>query len=218
MQDEIPMVLEREAGMPEQVPMVGVGFCLHALQSETKSAEAGRPIFDDIEFVQIVVPGDRQSVVFQPATDRHRQRFPKAYAMFKQQSAVAVEGTPIEQWPALTRAQALTFKASHIPTVETLAEVHDGNLEKLGFGAREWREKARAFVAQAKDSAAAQKLAAENQALRDQLSDQQRQINELAQRLQGLGDSGRATAQTSRETSRETTPGKAKKAARAKAA
>jgi hypothetical protein len=186
--DEIPMTLEREAGMAPHVPMVGVGFCLHPIEDDKASADAGRPIFKDVEFVRIIVPGDKNSTVFQPATEAHRNRFPLAYAAFQRQAATPVEGTPLEHWPAITRALAMTYKAANIPTVEALAEVHDGNLKGLGPDARQWREKARAYVAQAADAAAAQKLAVVNQELRDQLADQQRQINDLAARLQASGE------------------------------
>jgi hypothetical protein len=147
--DDVVMSLEREAGMPEHVNQVGVGFCLHPLEDTAKSEEAGRPIYKDVEYIQIIIPGDRESVVFQPATADHKRRFPVAYARFKAQEAVAIVGTPIEAWPAITRALALTLKAAGIPTVDAMAEVGDGNLDRLGPGMRELRAKAKGWVAQA---------------------------------------------------------------------
>jgi hypothetical protein len=181
--DDIPMISEREAGMPEHVPAVGVGFGLNAVEDEAKSTEAGRKIFKEVEFVKIMVPGDKQSVFLQPATAQHRQRFPRAYAMFKQLGTMAVEGTPIETWPMITRAEAMTLKANNVLTLEMLCDVHDGNLGKLGFNARELQAKARAYLANAKDSAAAQKFAVEAQRKDEQIAELQRQINDLATRL-----------------------------------
>jgi hypothetical protein len=182
--DEIPMMMEREAGCPEQVPEVGVGFGLVPQENGRKSSAAGHPVFEEREYVKIVIPGDKQSLYFQPATDQHKRRFPRAYAMFKaRETQAGVEGMPIEHWPQITRALALTFKACNIPTVEALAAVHDGHVEKLGNEGREWRAKAKAFLDIAKDTAASQKLAAESERKDLMISDLQRQINDLAARL-----------------------------------
>lgn len=208
--DDVVMIMEREAGMPENVPQVGVGFCLYPLKNEAESEKAGREIFKDVEFVRIQVPGDRESIYFQPATAKHRQRFPTAYRAFKEQNAVAQQGTPIEHWPAIGRGMALTFKAAGIPTVEALTEVHDGNLDKLGNEAREWRAKARGYVANATSSAAAQKLERERQQLLDLVENLQGQIRELA------GLSGVDPAKLVRKPAKSKTP--AKSASRKKAA
>jgi len=188
--EQIPMAMEREFGLPEHIPMVAVGFGLMPEQNAKKSAKAGHPVFDDIEYVQIAVPGDKQSVYFQPATDAHKKRFPRAYEAFKQREIrPVIEGFPIEQWPQISRAVALTLKAAHIMTVEALANVHDGHIDKLGSNGRELRAKAQAFMAVAKDTAEAQKIAAENVRLHQQLAEMQRQITDLAGRLQS--DEGR---------------------------
>lgn len=185
MQDEIPVMLEREAGAPDHVPQVVVGFGFHPMENPQKSAEAGHPVYDNIEFFKLVVPGDKQSLHLQPATERDRAMFPRAYAAFKQREDRPPEGIPIEEWPQITRAQALTYRAMNIPTVEALAAVHDGNIDKLGHDGRTWRTRAIAFLAQAKDTAAAQKYAAENETLKDQIAGMQQQINELAARVPG---------------------------------
>jgi hypothetical protein len=183
--DDVVMGLEREAGMAEHVPQIGVGFCLYPLKDDAESEKNGREIFRDVEFVKIIVPGDRESVVFQPATAEHKRRFPLAYRRFKEQEQVAQEGTPIEAWPAIGRGLALTLKAAGIPTVEALANVHDGNLDKLGHGIRELRAKAQGFIAQASNAAAAQTLAKEKQQLLDVIANLQAQVRELAE-LQGV--------------------------------
>jgi len=183
MNDEIPLMLEREAGAPEYVSAIAVGFGLMPLESKRKSAEAGHPVFEDRLFFKGVIPGDKNQISIRIANQKDFDRFPRAYAAFKQRETTPIQGMPIEEWPQIARSQALTFKAMHIFTVESLAEVHDGHIDKLGQNARELRTKAKAFLAQAKDSAAAQKIAAENDALKMQLADMQRQINDLGGRV-----------------------------------
>ena len=186
--DNCPMIMEREFGLPEHVPQVAVGFCMEVTEDKKKSAAAGHPVFTEREFCKIVIPGDKQSLYYQPATDEKRRKFPNAYRAFQQrESKPVVEGMPIEHWPQITRAQAMTFRAANIHTVEALASVHDGNIDKIGSHGRDLRAKAQAFLAVAKDSAAAQKIAVENQQLKDQLAEMQKQINTLAKALEKRG-------------------------------
>jgi hypothetical protein len=180
MGDDIPLMLERKNGEPEYVNQLKVGFGLMPIEDKAESRKAGRPIFKDVEHIEILVPGDVKSRILRPASAKDRADFPRAYAAFKSQQVVAQQGTPIELWPQVTRGEALSLKAAGISTVEDLAEVHDGNLQKLGYGIREMRAKARAYVNQAKDTAAVQEMAVRNQDLEQRLADQQRQITELA--------------------------------------
>jgi hypothetical protein len=183
-QHDVAMIMEREAGLPEYAAPVAVGFCLYPQADGKETARLGRPFFRDQEYVRIVTPGERNTVFFQPATDLHKKRFPKAYAAFKAGTVHAEQGTPLEHWPLMTRGSVMSFKAIGVHTVDALAAVHDGNIEALGTGGRELREKARAFLKQAEDSAAVQKLAAEKQAMADQMRAMQAQIADLASRLE----------------------------------
>lgn len=183
MTDDIPLILEREAGLADHFPQVAVGFGFMPMQDHKKSQTAGHPVFKDVEFCKIVVPGDKQSVYCQPAKDEDRHRFPKAYAAFKNRESTPLEGLPIEQWPQVTRAMSMTLKAMHVHTVEALAEVNDANLGNLGQFGRDLRAKAQAYVKQAGDSAALNKMAEEKRALEEQLKTMQQQLNDLASRV-----------------------------------
>lgn len=181
MQEDFHMMLEREAGMPDYVNPVAVAFGYHYLLDADKTLEAGHNVFTDATFVKIVTPGDRSSLFFQPATDSHRRRFPKAWAAFEERKrdAGSRTGMPLEEWAAITRATVYTLKAAHIHTVEDLAIVPDTFVDRLGVDGRGLRAQAQAFVAQGKDSAATLRLASEKKALEDQLAAMQAQINAL---------------------------------------
>ena len=90
-----------------------------------------------------------------------------------------IEGTPLRLWPALTPANIVEFEALKIYSVEGLAQIPDSSLQKV-MGLREWREKARAYLAVSKDSAAAVRYAEENVRLNDE-------IGELNRKLVALG-------------------------------
>lgn len=188
MSEDILMRMEREDGMPEQCPMMGVGFFVRPVQNPKRSKAAGHPVFEDREWVKIVTPGDKNSWVERQATAVEKRRFPKSYAAFKAiENQSAVDGFRIEEWPQVTRAMAMTLKAAHIDTVEALAQVSDGHIDKIGFAGRELRAKAQAFIAVSKDTAAAQQYKADNDKLMSMISDQQRQIAELAAKLEKRG-------------------------------
>jgi hypothetical protein len=185
--DDFPMMMEREAGMHETIPPVAVSFGLYPVIDNAKTKEAGHDVYKDVEFVKIAIPGDRNSLFFQPAQPTHRARFPQAYAAYKQRERVPVEGMRIEEWAPVSRSIALNLKAMHIDTVEALAAVHDGNVDRIGSNGRELRAKAQAWLAESKSGAAASQLATEKQALQDQLAGLQAQMAALQQQMAGKG-------------------------------
>jgi hypothetical protein len=182
--DPIPLIMEREAGAPEHIAAMLVGFGIMQMTDAKASAKAGYPVFKDVEFFRAKVPGDKQSEVLAIAKDKDRARYPRAYAAFKQRGSVPIQGLPIEQWPQISRGQAVMLKSMDIHTVECLAEVHDGHIDKLGQSGRELRTKAKAFLAQAKDSAEAQRLAAESERKDAIIAEMQRQLKDLAARIE----------------------------------
>lgn len=179
--DEIPLMLELEAGAnPALISPILVGFGYAQKIDERKTREQGYPAYGTpIVFFSAKVPGDTKQHSVHPATEKEFRRFPKAYAAFQNRAATPVTGMPVEQWAAITRAQALVLKRFGINTVEELAAVHDGHLGNFGQQARELRAKARAHLEHAADSAVAERLAAEAEAKDLQLAEMQRQIQEM---------------------------------------
>ncbi len=175
--DDFPLTMEREAGLEPHYPPVAVGFGLNPILDEAKTAAAGHEVYGETVFVRIAVPGDRNSLFFQPATDQHKKRFPQAWAAYTaREQQKPKEGLPVDMWAPISRSVALNLKAMHIHTVEALAAVHEGHIDKLGTNGRELRAKAIAFLEQAKDSAAVTKAAAKEKQLQDQITALQNQI------------------------------------------
>lgn len=114
---------------------------------EVESREKGRPIYLDVDFISIQFPGDKTKKVVRPINDDDKMRFGAHWKQFVETGVVSQVGTPLEEWPQVTRSQALELKGLGIHTVEQLANIGD-NL--LGFlGAREYREQARAYIEKA---------------------------------------------------------------------
>ena len=123
-------------------------FVVEAVKLEHRSQQEGRPIYEDREFVNIMIVGQRGATVHEPVNDEHKMRWPKEYAAFKAGRELPPEGTPLAEWPdsTMTKARVMELAFFNIRTVEDLAAVHDNALGNLGMGARELREKARTFL------------------------------------------------------------------------
>ena len=91
---------------------LAVTFYKRSVKQDRDSEEAGRPIFKEFDFVRICVPGDNLTEIDTYAQDSHKQRFPRQWAHYQNQVAgqEQIIGTPIEQWPLITRSQAEELK------------------------------------------------------------------------------------------------------------
>jgi hypothetical protein len=72
MNDDFAMMMETEISTnPAAQPStpVAVGFGIYYQLDEPATAKAGHEVYRDVEFVKIVMPGDKLSLVFQPAAD-----------------------------------------------------------------------------------------------------------------------------------------------------
>lgn len=143
---------------------LGVEFFMEAVENKRKSEAEKRPIFDDVEMVRIIIPGDtKRKPVFRahemhyvPAEKRqmtYAERFPGQYKAFRENIEDFVSGTPLSELPFLTVARRAEMKHLGIVTVEQLAGLQDNNMKKLGMDGRGIVEKAKAYLAAAKDTA-----------------------------------------------------------------
>ncbi len=155
-------------------------FHMRAVEMPFKSREAGRPIFEDREFVEIIIPGMNKSTVIEPVNEQHVARWPEAYAAWKRGQELPQSGTPLEEWPVLTTATVANLKALNMRTVEDLAGAPDTVLQNIGQGAFDFRRRALAFLEQAKDSAPLQTALQENELLRGEIKVLRGQVQDLA--------------------------------------
>lgn len=151
-----------------------VEFTMEAVQNDEKSQEQGRPIFEEKEYITIRIAGDTKTVRQRPVqldwvgnVPPDSERWPRQYQAFKSQQKQAIEGTLLEQWPLMNKADVMSVKGLNIYTVEQLAELGDNALNWLG--ARAWRDKAIAYLAEAQKGAGISKLQAENDHLRTEI-------------------------------------------------
>jgi hypothetical protein len=178
-----------------------VKFYVKAVRNAFKSNEAGRPIFDELEYVRIITPGNQLSIVDTQATPREKARFADIYAKFKAGLGQARSGTPLEVWPQMTVGQVAELKAMNIETVEDLAGLDDNLAQKI-MGNHDLRRRAQAFLDSAKNEAANSKLASELEKRDLQIAALQAQMEQMLKAQEKgpkLSDSVAAKAPSAKE-------------------
>lgn len=153
-----------------------VEFEMHPVEQTYLSEQEGRPIMKDVPHIRIRFPGDRTKVVFRPARDEDKERFPRHWAVFENKHAVATIGTPIEELPGITKSDAMMLKAEGVHTVEMLAAMPDSSAQRV-MGAPALVRKASAWLSRAASGQDIAQLIAENQRLRDDLEALKNTIN-----------------------------------------
>jgi hypothetical protein len=156
-------------------------FYIHTTENKAKSKLAGRPIFDDMEVVEVRFAGNRQTVSVFPAhaicgqiqdeegdyrPTTYAERWPDQYKRFKAKQQQVAAGTPVDELPFLTQAKRSELKALSIYTAESLAALDGQELKNLGQGGRELKNQAQAYLDRASGSADVTKMAAELAELR----------------------------------------------------
>ena len=154
--------------MPRDERGVIAIFRNHMTPNEGKSAQAGRPIFDDVEICELRFAGSRNVFVF-PATSMshwddgadglgHRiityaERFPLQYQQFRTRQHQTKVGTPLDYLPFLTEARRAELRALNIYTAEALSIVDGAELKNLGPQGREFKQAAIEFLERSDDNA-----------------------------------------------------------------
>jgi len=115
---------------------LSVEFYNSAVQDKEKSLEEGRPIFVELPYVQIMVPGDKDSIVRRPVRTGNlpkddNNRFNVEYNAFLNNLEQPLEGTPVDEWNQISKSQALELQALNIKTVEMLADLNDVQVSKF---------------------------------------------------------------------------------------
>jgi hypothetical protein len=162
-------------------------FFVEAVENTFRTSQEGRPQYDDVEFVRLLIPGDRKSMPVQKVDDEIRHRYPGEYASFKAGIEAPPSGTPLKGWPPITPGQILELQHFHIHTLEHLAGVNDAQLQNLGMGMRSLREQAKTFLdVAANGTGPISRMVGENLKLRDEVERLNGQLAAAQQRIKEL--------------------------------
>jgi hypothetical protein len=129
-----------------------VKFFTKQREDKTASLKEGRPIFKDVEYIDIKVPGNRSGGASRPATYRDKQRFPRHYAAYQQRQEMPQEGTPLAEWPIMSRSQVEELSYHNVKTVEQLLSMSD-TLASQFLGMNGLKAKAKMWLEDAEETA-----------------------------------------------------------------
>lgn len=160
-------------------------FFLHPVKDGPESEKAGHPVFKDVVYLELIIPGAIDDTTQRRATDADKETYAEAWAKFEAGTSDQITGWRIEQWAALSPAEVQTLKASKFLTVESIAEASDHQVQAF-MGGVQMRAKARAALAQAKDSGASERFAAEVTDLKDEIKRLQDENARLAEQISEL--------------------------------
>ena len=177
-----------------------VEFELRAEEDRSATMAEGHPVFHDVEFAIITMPGGNL-VVDKPVNDalldewkRGNSRKPaspfalNAYDAWKEGREAPVNGIDLKNWPGVTPSQLKMCQGCNIRTVEDLAGANADAIRKLGMGSVALKDKAIAYMRSAgtnKNSEEVSALRVEMESLRETVASKDDQIERLMEQLTG---------------------------------
>lgn len=182
-----------------------IWFFWEAVANPAASAKEGVPIYDKGLMCRIVAPGQSKSDVVYMLERWHGEKlltkhhahdkYAKLIDDFKRkEKGDGLDGTPIENLPGLDIRIAAQMRAMHIYTVEALRDCPDTVLQNIGMGAREYQQRAVAYLEAAAGGAPMTRLIAENEDLKTRMAIMEKQIADLTA-PKGEGGSDKAALQ-----------------------
>lgn len=161
---------------------LAVTFHTKAVLHPIKSTEAGRPVYDEVDYIRIQIPGISMTYLDAPVSENnYMQRFGDKYRKWKETKTQEASGTPLSSWPfTMTKISLVAELAGMgITSVEALANLHDGALQAI-MGGQTLRTKAQEWIESTSgNDAVVSKMAAENEQLKAQMAVLQSQMKQL---------------------------------------
>lgn len=152
------------------------------------SREEGRAVYREIDYVRIMTPGDKLSIIERPVDAFDERRFAARYERWKAGAGDAVIGTPLSSLPNMTPSKVEEYKFFNITTVEQLAHAPD-NVGQKFFGFNEDKRRANAFLEVAKGNAPFEKLNEELVARDARIEELQAQVEAITKMMNSKGKS-----------------------------
>lgn len=175
-------------GMAEADKSLLVKFFIKPRPDNEATEREGRPVFKDVEHIDIQVPGNRGVGACRPATEADKMRFPEHYRLFKARMSQDIGmGTPLSEWGQVTRSQAEELAFFNIKTVEQLAAMADTQIANF-MGGYQLKEKAKRFIEIAKQEAPLYELEKQIKFLQEENADLRTSLQQVLEKLEAVGE------------------------------
>jgi hypothetical protein len=175
-----------------------VRFERRVIEDKAASLQQGRYVAKDIDFALVTPPYSKDCVEYKVTQwmenvrkNVRDERIPKGwmdqwfdmYEKWKNGQEMPLNGTPIRGWGVISPAQQEMLIRMNCMTIEDLAAANDEGIRRIGIGAIELKNKAKAWLGSMKDHGAVtievSALKQENEILKASLDHLQKQIEAL---------------------------------------
>jgi len=157
-----------------------VFFHKQSVYNEQKSIHSGRRVYDEMDFVSIQHPGEREQKIDRPVKPlEDPYRWPTQWAAFQKNQTQVAEGTPIDLLLPNHPGIADNLKSSGITTIEQLANLSATGMHNVGMGAQDYVNYARSYLEHAQKGVGFHQFQAE-------MKEKDSQIRILTQRVETL--------------------------------
>ena len=154
-----------------------VVFYREPIKNESKSAEAGRPIFDEIDLIKIMFPGQRDTVVSM-VDENYKHRFAAQWDRYQRGLDQNTSGTPLSQLGWMSMSQIAEYKALNCHTVEQLVGMPDSVSQRF-MGYHAVKQRAQQYLDMAKGLAPLTAMEEKLQKRDEQIAELQAQVATL---------------------------------------
>lgn len=110
---------------------LAVKFYKKAVHNKFRSKQEGRQIYDDIEYISIIIPGDNTTKIERPIKEEDKTRFEIIWDKYKKKEDDLQNGTPLSLLPSISPAQVENFKSYQIYTIEQLSGLSEKSIQKI---------------------------------------------------------------------------------------
>jgi len=154
-------ILERDENRPAYVR-----FERRAVTDSQKTLSEGHHVAKDEDYALITPPYSKDVVEKKVAAwfvsveknvragripQKHLDLWKESYRRWQDGQEPPVDGTPIKDWSSISPAQCKNLLNAGCRSVEDLAQANDEAMRRLGMGANDLKNKARAWLQAAKD-------------------------------------------------------------------
>ena len=111
-------------------------FYKHPVLQGFESRKAGREIYKDEDFVEIQIPGQKNTIMNRAVQGHDKIEYPIEWNAYEKNAGEAVVGSPIGHLPGMSPSKEMELKGLGIYTVEQLVGLSETGIQKVGHGAR----------------------------------------------------------------------------------
>jgi hypothetical protein len=130
---------------PEEDKYLAVKFSKKAVHNKFKSEQEGRQVFEDVDWINIRIPGDKTTEVSRKVKEEDKERFEFQWNNYLNREEDKKNGIPLDMLPSITPAQVANLQALRVETIEQLANLHEKGIKNL-FEGRDLVKKAKLFL------------------------------------------------------------------------